>query len=118
RRIATPGGAAAIGARVSVFAALPRRRPSSIARRVAHRQIVNLLADLVTVSVRHPRRFVDVFAHVIVITLPRHLLNDCAEDDETGVAVLEARARLEAERVVNEQREVIGDRSDAAFLLV
>ena len=51
-------------------------------------------------------------ADVVVVRLPGEALDDQAEDDVAGVRVALARARLELQRFVGEERQVVGELAD------
>src|SRR5215213_1611727 len=113
-RVTPARGHPAPGERLPVRGQLPRRPTPH----VADGQVRYLVSLREAARELHARAVVDVLLDVVVVALARHLFDDEAEHDEAGVAVRPARARLEPERLVSEEREVVLDLAQLVLPLV
>src|SRR5262249_35803772 len=76
--------------------------------RVAIREIPNHLVASERIRIIHASRLVNVLPDVVEVVLARHLLHNRAKDNEPCIAVRPPLSRLEFQRIVGEDREVVG----------
>src|SRR5207302_8068411 len=105
-RIPSPGRRSAIWQRVCVGSPC-----SGFHLCVPHAPVADSFVLWLRSSGGHARWHIDVLPHVVVITLPADLLDDRSQQNETVVAVLPARARLELRSAVAVEVHIILQRA-------